>query len=147
MSKSWRIRNIDDFAAVINEFEDHCKERLDSGGEYVIEVKKAVNQRTVTQNASLHKYCSVQAQKLADAGFTQRKLWEVLKQGFDLPPTMHHVKDIFRSVGKSMFRKESTKDLTTVEIQEVHRAVDQGFAETTQVTTPWPSKDSMMWGD
>lgn len=136
MKNSWRIRDIDEFAHVINEIEDKTISLLQSG-DVVIEILD--RKRTDKQNRSLHKYCNDQAKKLTDAGYTQRKLWEELKPGFELPVTMEMVKDIFRSMGWIMFKKKSTKDLTTVEMQEVYRSVDQGFGETTSVTTEWPS--------
>jgi len=38
-----------------------------------------------------------------------------------------------------MFRRESTAELTTIEIQRVYQVVDQRFAEVTGVSSAWPS--------
>ena len=113
-------------------------------GQHIVTIRRAKRQRTISQNKSLHLYCEEIAEKLTDGGYTQRKLWDVLKHGFDLPVTMEMVKDVFRSVGKAMFKKESTADLTTIEIQEVYTSVDQGFAETTGCHAEWPSMDSLV---
>ena len=112
-------------------------------GQHMVTIRRAKRQRTISQNKALHLYCEDMAEKLTNGGYTQRKLWEVLKHGFDLPVTMEMVKDVFRSVGKAMFKKDSTADLTTIEIQEVYASVDQGFAETTGCRAEWPSVDSL----
>ena len=51
------------------------------------------------------------------------------------------IKDIFRAVGLAMFKKASTADLNTVEIQDVYRVVDRRFAEVTAVSSAWPSSE------
>jgi hypothetical protein len=98
--------------------------------------------RTLPQNSSMHKYCDVIAKRMTDAGFTQRQLTGSFKQGFELPVTKHMVKEIFREVGKAMFDKDSTAKLSTIEVQEVYKVVDQRFGEITGVRAEWPSRES-----
>ena len=107
----------------------------------MVTVKKRVKCRTGRQNRSMHKYFSIMAERMNDAGITQRQLIGSFKDGFELPVTEHMVKDIFREVGRAMFRRESTADLTTVEAQEVYQVVDQRFGEVTGVRAEWPSSE------
>lgn len=144
MAKKWLIRSISDFADIINEFEDVIRHWLD-GGDVEIEVRKVNRKRTLPQNASLHLYCEQQAKALTESGYTQRKLWEVLQAGFDLPVTGYMVKQIFRNLGETMFGKKSTADLETKEMQDVYIAIDEGFSRTTGVQTEWPSKESQYY--
>ena len=109
--------------------------------EFVITISPLTKQRSLSQNASLHKYTTTIAQKMTDAGVSQKKLIGSFKDGFELPVTSHMIKDIFREVGKAMYQKESTADLTTVEISEVYKIVDMRFAEVTGVRAEWPSKN------
>jgi len=113
-------------------------------GHHVITIKKKVNKRTITQNKAMHKYFEIIAENMNDAGITQKSLIGSFKDGFELPVTEHMIKDIFREVGRAMFRKDSTADISTKEISEVHRVVDQRFAEVTGVSAPWPSDAGQM---
>lgn len=99
---------------------------------------KQTNRRTLSQNAALHLYCDMIAQAMTEAGITQRELIGRFKRGFELPVTGHMIKAIFREVGRAMYGKESTADLSTTEISEVYRVVDERFGEVTGVTCPWP---------
>ncbi len=110
-------------------------------GEHIIKISKRKKHRTLTQNASLHVYCEIVSEKMRDAGITCRGLFDKMSTDFDLDATPEIIKDIFRKVGKKQFNKDSTADLTTVEIQETYLAVDKGFAQLFGVTTPWPSNE------
>lgn len=104
-------------------------------------------QRTLQQNAALHKWCELMATQMNDAGYTQRQLVGQFKDGFELPVTEHMVKDIFREVGRAMFKKDSTADLTTTEVQEVYQVVDARFGEITGCRTEWPSREAPPLGE
>ncbi len=108
-------------------------------GEHVIEIRKRTRQRTPTQNRCLHAYCEMIAEMMRDAGTDQRALTGKFKEGFTIPVQGHMIKDIFRAVGLAMYKKKSTSDLTTVEIQEVHKIIDQRLGEVTGVSCAWPS--------
>lgn len=118
---------------------------VDSGKSVIITVETNIEKaRSTLQNRSLHKYCRTIACLMNESGTTQRTLIGKFKEGFELPVTMHMIKDIFREVGKAMHKKESTRKLTTSEIQEVYEVVDNRFNEITGVSSPWPSKNIMM---
>lgn len=95
--------------------------------------------RSSKQNRSLHKYCDIIANKMNAAGFTQRKLVGSFKEGFELIITSEMIKAIFREVAKAMYHKESTAQLTTVEIQAVYLAVDERFGTVAGVRAEWPA--------
>jgi len=133
------VQNLDDLDHVLRRVRIH----LTKHGATLVTFHKASKRRTVTQNASLHKYCENIANGMDNAGYTQRQLVGSFKEGFELPVTETMIKDIFREVGFAMFKKKSTTELTTTEIQDVYRVVDQRFMEITGVGSPWPSVDSM----
>lgn len=81
------------------------------------------------------------AEGLYEAGYTQKKIFDLFKDGFEVKPTQESFKDIFRTVGHAMYGIESTADLDTVQLQEVYRVVDQRFAELTGVSFPFPSNE------
>ena len=111
---------------------------------YVCKVYKAPNKRTIKQNSSLHKYCGLLAKKLNDAGFDQIMLYKMMKEGkFKIPFTKLSIKFLFRAVGKSMFRIESTGKLSTVEMKETYQAFDARISKLTGVRCEWPSEESM----
>jgi hypothetical protein len=118
------------------------REEYEKHGEIVITITRPDKKRTLTQNASLHKYCANISEKMNDAGFTQRQLIGSFKEGFELPVTPVMIKDIFREVGNALYHKDSTTKLTTVEIQKVYQVVDQRFGEITSCRCEWPSVDS-----
>jgi len=127
-------------SAQLGESFNTLREHFEASGGIVVIIGKLAKRRSLPQNASLHLYCEQMAAKMNDAGYTQRKLVGNFKDGFELPVECHMIKAIFREVGKAMFQKESTADLTTVEIQEVYRIVDGRFGETTGCRVEWPSK-------
>jgi hypothetical protein len=110
-------------------------------GEHEVIIRKRKTKRTLTQNKALHKYLEIVSIKMNDAGYTQRKLIGTFKAGFELPVTPHMLKDIFREVGRAMYKKESTADLDTKEISKVYKIVDQRLAEVTGISVPWPTNN------
>ena len=116
-------------------------------GPVVVTIKKKVNRRTITQNAAMHKYFAIMAEKLQDSGHDQKSIIGSFREGFSLPATPAMIKEIFREVGKAMFKKDSTADLTTVEIQKVYEAVDQRFGEVTGCRSDWPSNEAPILGE
>ena len=108
-------------------------------GAHRVTFERIDRQRTLPQNASLHLYCKRMAININDAGLSQRTIWDKLRNGFDIPITMEWVKDVFRHVAYKMFKKQSTRDLTTIEIKEVYMAIDQAFLETTGCREEWPT--------
>lgn len=101
--------------------------------------------RTTLQNASLHKYLTELSNGLNGAGFEQRATMEQFRSDFDIPWTVACLKDIFRKLGLIMFDKESTADLSTIEIKKVYEVFDLRFNEITGVSIEWPSIEQMQF--
>ena len=67
------------------------------------------------------------------------------KKDFDIPWSMNSLKAVFREIGLIMFDKESTADLTTIEVQKVYQVFDLRFREITGIGFEWPSIESMQF--
>jgi len=108
-------------------------------GEHEISIKKRVKQRSIPQNNSLHLWASIISELMNMAGITQKALQLKFKEGWELPITEDFIKSIFRKIGLVMYGKASTADLTTVEMMEVYKLVDERLSQLTAIHVPWPS--------
>ena len=116
--------------------------KFPDGCEVEVIVKKVVKTRTSLQNASLHKWMSLLADALNLSGQDMRK---TIRQDIDISWTEYNIKEyLFKPMMKAMYGKESTTQLSTVEIQKVYELVDKTIAERTGVTIPWPNIDQML---
>lgn len=98
-------------------------------------------QRTIKQNRSLWKYCTLMAESLNDAGFDFKKFLEVTQYKLDVPWT----KDLFKEqiwdvVMNSQTGKESSTEMSTIDPAHIHKIVDKRIAELTGVSHAWPDK-------
>jgi hypothetical protein len=106
---------------------------------------KEKKQRTVRQNAALHKYFDLLAKELQSAGLDMRK---VLKPEIEIPWTMESVKNqIWRPVQEIMVGKESTTELTTEQIDEIYKVIDQSLGQNHGIHVEFPSEQEMMIRD
>ncbi len=97
--------------------------------------------RTGKQNRSLHKYLTLLAKALNDAGWDQRK---TLKEEVEIPWNEWSAKEfLWRGIQKAMYGTESTTELDTAQCQEVYKVLDRHLASKTGVSVAWPSEDSM----
>ena len=129
--------DIDAPAAVMREFAE--------GAGCIVRISKIVNPRTSQQNRAIFKYYRLIADMLADAGFTARSYFETLKNGFEVDITMQHVRDVVEKVSMDKYKKE-VKDLSTVEIQALHRTVDHAFSLQMGVSHEFPSDEPPVYG-
>ncbi len=144
MKTDFTVRNVNDMDAVMKSIRTALSEQIPHTVLIYpdTESEQHLKRRTLSQNASLHKYCQTIAQKMNDAGYTQRKLVGSFKKGFELPVSEYMVKDIFREVGLAMYQKDSTAKLETTEMSEVYKIVDERFGQVTGVRAEWPSRFS-----
>lgn len=106
--------------------------------EYVLMERKAEKQRTLTQNRAIHKYCSMLAKALNEAGWDMRR---VIKEEFDIPWTEESAKEnIWRPVQVSLFNKESTTALERQEVSQVYEVINRNISEKTGVYVPFPTR-------
>lgn len=95
-------------------------------------------QRTLTQNASIHKYCSLLSESFNDAGLDMQA---VLSEGASIPWSEDKVKDdIWRKVQIALTGKKSTTDLLKEEVSQVYEVVNRHIASTFGIFVPFPSK-------
>lgn len=95
--------------------------------------------RTDLQNRALHKYFSLLAECLNDAGLDAKR---TLKPEIDIPWTPAMIKDLlWRPIQKAMTGKESTTELTSGEPNRVYEVLDRHLAEKFGLSVPFPSED------
>lgn len=95
--------------------------------------------RTINQNAALHKYFQDVANELNEAGLDMRK---VLKPSISIPWTRESVKKhLWRPVQDAMYDKLSTTKLETNEVNEVYEVLNRHMAEKFGISVDFPSKE------
>jgi hypothetical protein len=95
-----------------------------------------VNQRTISQNASIHKYCEIMADKLND---TDKSVQEVVT--LPISWSKENFKEIiWKKVQVAMFPEvESTTKLSTTQVTEVYEEVNRLMGQIASVSTEFPS--------
>lgn len=123
--------------AQLNAYIEHLKLKLAKDKLLKVSVKSA-KVRTLTQNSSIHKYCSMLAETLNDAGLDMET---VLAKGTKIPWMEHTTKElIWRRVQIPLTGKESTTELETHEVSEVYNVVNRHLSETFGVFVPFPNR-------
>lgn len=98
-----------------------------------------MTQRTSQQNKALHKYFTLLADELNAAGYDMRR---TLKPGVDIPWTPELVKQyLWKGIQEAMLGSDSTRELTTKEIDKVYDVLNKHLGETTGVHVAFPSKE------
>lgn len=124
----------------LNAYITHLESQFEKHKYLRITVKTG-KQRTLTQNAALHKYCQMLADDLNDAGYDMKK---VLKPEIDIPWTMESVKEnLWKPIQKVVTGKESTTKPLTNEYSEVYEVLSKHLSEKLGLYVAWPSKDGM----
>ena len=100
---------------------------------------KTGKQRSQTQNAALHLFCSQLADALNDAGFDFRAF---IKDGYPVPFNENLVKEhLWKPIQKAITGKESTTKPERHEYAMIYDSLNLKLAEH-GLFVPWPSKDS-----
>lgn len=95
--------------------------------------------RTLTQNASLHLWCTHVAQELEAQGIERHTLVEDLAEA-NIPITMDFVKHVlWYHFMKGMYGIDSTTQMTTDQVSMVERAVTRHLIENYGLQVDWPS--------
>lgn len=96
-------------------------------------------QRTLQQNKALHKYFTLLAEELNQAGYDMRR---TLKPGVDIPWSPETVKEyLWKPIQNAQLMKQSTTELTTKEIDLVYDTLTRHLGETTGVSVEFPSQE------
>lgn len=97
-------------------------------------------QRTLTQNAAIHKYFSMLCEELNSEGLSVRA---TLIEGFELPWTDELVKEmLWKPVQKAIFKTISTTKLKTNEVSTVYDHINRKMIEM-DVFVPFPQKEDL----
>jgi hypothetical protein len=99
-------------------------------------------QRTLRQNAALHKFFELLADRLNAAGLDQRA---VLKPSIQIPWNASAIKEqIWKPIQDLQLGKKSTTELTTSEVSAVYETLNRFLAEKHGVSQEFPSDQSML---
>ena len=123
----------------INRFDTDCQRFKEFGAN--VELKKVNKTRTTTQNKALHLYFTFIADQLTEKNIEYE--WKGIK-GMILSCNYNGqiVKDfLWRPIQKQLFKKESTTELTTIEINEIIDILSKAFAHI-GITILFPSYES-----
>jgi hypothetical protein len=94
--------------------------------------------RTLQQNKAMHKYYTMLADKLNESGLDMKK---VLKPGIDIPWSPTSVKEfLWRPIQDAMLDKESTRALTTDEVDKIYRVLDRHLGEKLGIHVEFPNR-------
>lgn len=104
----------------------------------IIEIKLKDKTRTGKQNSSLHVWCQLVADECMEKGID---VLQFFKNPLRIPFSAILVKEmIWRTCQKLTVNKESSKDLTTKEIQDVYEVANRVLADR-GVHVAWPSNE------
>jgi hypothetical protein len=93
--------------------------------------------RTGKQNKSIHVFRRLLAKELNAKGYTVQNFF---KEGFEMPFSEQIVRDhIWVPVQEGVAGKDSSKDLTTIQVQEVYEHINKALSDK-GVHVPWPEK-------
>lgn len=98
--------------------------------------------RTNQQNKALHVLFALLANTLNEAGLDMRK---TLKPTIQIPWSPMAVKEhLWRPIQKAQLNKESTTELTTVEIDQIFDTINKHLGEKFGLHTPFPSIEQIL---
>ena len=101
---------------------------------------KTEKQRTVLQNNSIHLGCTQIADVLIEHGISL----SVAIKNLDVRPTMHSIKDVFRSIANAKYGVESTSELSTWQVNEVWKDLVTAISSSTGVEINFPSNEQLI---
>lgn len=96
-----------------------------------------MTQRTTQQNKAFHKGFTEIANLLVEHGISLN----VALKNLDVRPTMHTIKDAYRSIAEAKFGVTSTADLTTTQVSEVWDDLVKAISENTGIEIVFPSEE------
>ena len=98
--------------------------------------------RTLTQNACIHKWCAMLAERFNAAGYERHITSKVLSKPVELPWTMDSVKEeVWHTVQLAMTQKESSRDLSTKEVSAICEVIHRHLASNFGLEVEWPHND------
>lgn len=98
--------------------------------------------RTITQNRCLHLMFTQVSDLLVEQGIDQRTIVKDL-DGYSAPVTPEFLKQVFKTIMYTMYRKTSTTELTTNEMTTCFDVFAKFLGEQYGIEISWPSNDSL----
>lgn len=96
--------------------------------------------RTLQQNKAMHKYFSMVAESLNDAGYDMRK---TLKPEIEIPWTQQSVKEhLWKPIQEAMILNQSTTELDTSQVSAVYSVLSRHLSAKLGVNVSFPSSQS-----
>jgi len=93
--------------------------------------------RTLQQNKAMHKYFTMVAESLNDAGYDMKK---TLKPEVEIPWTPASVKShLWKPIQEAMMLKDSTTELQTDQVSAVYSVLSRHLSAKLGVNVPFPS--------
>lgn len=125
-----KINNLKSYQAIIDSLRDN--EIIE------LEIKKESSNRTNKQNKAIHLYCSHLSKALNSEGLDVRV---VVSPGVSMMWTPYLVKELlWKATQKTMFGKESTKQLKKMEeIDKIYDVINLTIGQRTGIYIPFPS--------
>jgi hypothetical protein len=95
--------------------------------------------RTLKQNAAIHMYCAMLAERFESGGFDMQT---VLEKAVPVKWTMEGVKEvIWRRIQTAMFpEKTSTTQLETKDVSEIYSVISRHMSESFNITQSFPNR-------
>lgn len=130
--ESWLVDNRDKAKS----FCQYVMNQAEEGIDRLYSIKRG--SRSVKQSNALHLWFRQLAEALNDAGFSQPHPWGKMQ----IPYSETAIKDLFfRPIIRSLYNKDSTKDLNTKELSESMEVLLDAVNEHTGVYVPFPQQD------
>jgi len=106
------------------------------------EVKPVKSIRSLNQNASLHLWFTMIEEEARNTGQTMDML---IQKPNELPITASLLKDMFRLIGETMHRKNSTAKLSKDEFSSVVSTFEKIVAERLNISLDYPSIETLIY--
>jgi hypothetical protein len=104
-------------------------------------IAKTGTTRTNQQRKAIEVYCRELARALNDAGFDQRQIMAMMKEGACIPWGQESVKDsLWRPLQVALLQKESTTDLERDEVSKVYDVLNNWVSSKTGIYVPFPDR-------
>ena len=101
-------------------------------------------QRSSLMNRCLHSALTEISADLEQQGIQRRTIIEDL-EGYEAPITMEWMKEVYKSIIYTMYRKTSTTELTNKEMIDSWEVFRKFLAENYGITYTWPSQEAQFW--
>jgi len=102
--------------------------------------------RSSQVNKSMHVLFAQVSAELVAQGIDQQTVIDALA-GYDCPVTPEFLKEVWRTIMYTMFRKESTTQLTNQEVEKCFDVFTKFIGENFGISQPWPSVESLYAND